>query len=306
MTGPDELLTQIQDNTRRALWYARSRFLGTWTAVALLALLTGVALTVAGRSAKTNLQQTEDIARVADTTADQAATTAEGAAESNEQVVAFLRGEQGIPGVPGANGQDGTPGQPGSAGNLGPPGPAGEQGEPGDSGPAGATGPEGAAVPGEPGPAGGQGQTGSAGAQGDRGAKGDKGDKGDDGPPGTPGTQGHDGEQGPIGPQGPAGPGGTARRDGPADHVHDVLRHVRLERGHTQEPERDLPTGAACRRRRVQRRPGDRRARDGEPAVGDRGLERAGRAGRRGGRVVFDGVGDLCLDGMTPTGSRST
>ena len=106
MTDPD-LLEEISQNTREALHYARMRFLGTWVVVALLAILTGLAITLTVETAKTNLKQTDDIARVSSTTAD-------AAKKQSEDTVAYLKGEQGIPGVPGANGQDGTPGQPSS------------------------------------------------------------------------------------------------------------------------------------------------------------------------------------------------
>ena len=113
----NELLKQISDNTQAALRYARMRFLGTWLAVGLLALLTCIALLLASENAKTNLKQTNDIANVAHDTADEARA-------QSDQTVAYLRGEQGIPGVPGANGKDGTPGQPSST-----PGPAGPTGK---------------------------------------------------------------------------------------------------------------------------------------------------------------------------------
>ena len=109
MADDERLLDELG---RKPLDYSRRRFLGTWLALGTLAILTGVALTLAIRNADTNLEQTDDIARVAQSTAD-------GAQESTDDVVRFLRGEQGIPGVPGANGEDGTPGQPGASAQPG-------------------------------------------------------------------------------------------------------------------------------------------------------------------------------------------
>lgn len=186
MSDVDQILEQISKNTRDALRYSRMRFLSTWIAVALLAILTAIALNLAIGSAQTNLEQTDDIARVS-------ADTADAAKEQSDQTVAYLRGEQGIPGVPGANGQDGTPGQPSSEpGPQGEPGPAGEQGTAGQAG-----------IAGQLGPAGTMGLMGQQGAQGSQGAKGDKGSDGKEGPAGPPGPAG------PAGPPGPPGPAGT-------------------------------------------------------------------------------------------------
>ena len=118
-SSTDELLEQISANTRETLRYARLRFLGTWLCLGLLAMLTGLAIVLATETAKTNLEQTNDIARVSSDTAD-------AAKKQSEDTVAYLRGEQGIPGVPGANGKNGTPGQPSSE-----PGPKGEPGREG-------------------------------------------------------------------------------------------------------------------------------------------------------------------------------
>lgn len=185
----DQLLEQIADNTRQALRYSRNRFLATWLAVALLAILTCIALVAASRNAQTDLDQNEDIAKVANTNAKEANAT-------TDDVVSYLRGEQGIPGVPGANGVDGTPGQPSSE-----PGPQGERGTIGPIGPQGPFGPVGPAGP--AGPAG-EGSTTTAGAEGNKGEKGDKGDEGKVGPVGPPGPEG------PPGPPGPPGPSGVA------------------------------------------------------------------------------------------------
>lgn len=193
-SNADELLEQISNNTALALRYSRLRFLGTWIVIALLAILTAIALSLAIHSAGTNLQQTDDIARVADD-------NAQAAKESTDDVVKYLKGEQGIPGVPGANGVDGTPGQPSSE-----PGPAGKDGPKGDTGamgPIGPTGPQGAAGTVTTGGTTDQGSTGSTGPKGDTGPAGPKGDTGPAGPPGT------DGKDGAVGPQGPAGNGTT-------------------------------------------------------------------------------------------------
>ena len=138
-----------------------------------------------GQNTKTDLEQTEDIAMVADSNAKEAQAT-------NEDVVAYLRGEQGIPGVPGANGQEGTPGQPSS--KSGPQGEPGARGEAGLTGPAGAFGPVGPT--GVAGASGTSGEAGEAGAKGERGEQGAKGEKGDEGARGA---------EGPAGAQGPPG-----------------------------------------------------------------------------------------------------
>jgi len=192
----DALLEEMKKGNAQALRYSRIRILGTWLALAFLAILTSLALILATRNAETNLKQTDDIAKLAHHTANQADATADKADASTDDITAYLRGEQGLPGVPGANGQDGTPGQPGSEGSLGPRGPQGDQGEPGAPGAMGTTGTTGPAGPvgpvGEAGPAGPAGLDGTSGPQGEKGAKGDTG------------------ATGPTGPQGPAGPTGPA------------------------------------------------------------------------------------------------
>jgi Collagen triple helix repeat (20 copies) len=187
-TDFDALLEEIRKGNRATLHYSRSRLLGTWLAVALLAILTCIALIALDNNAATDLKQTDDIAQLANSTANQADA-------DTDDITAYLRGEQGIPGVPGANGVDGTPGQPSS--EPGPPGRQGEKGDPGATGPSGAAGPQGLAGSAGPlGPAGDPGANGEAGAQGEKGATGDKGDAGPAGPPGA---------QGPQGPRGPSG-----------------------------------------------------------------------------------------------------
>jgi hypothetical protein len=202
MAEPDfaSLLTEVQKGNRSMLRYARMRLLATWMVIGLLAILTAVALSAANRATKTNLDQTEDIARVSQQTAD-------AAAKGNEQTVAYLKGEQGIPGVPGANGQDGAPGLPSSVpGPTGSPGPKGDKGDAGTNGTSGAMGPIGpAGAQGIAGIAGTNGTTGPAGANGEQGSKGENGTQGDQGPKGDKGDTGPQGPKGDQGPQGPPG-----------------------------------------------------------------------------------------------------
>jgi hypothetical protein len=198
------LLDKVLENTRNVLQYMRQRFLWTWFSIGLLAVLTSFALYLATRNAETNLKQTDDIARIANQTADSAAKQA-------DQTTAYLKGEQGIPGVPGANGVDGTPGQPSSV--AGPPGPAGAKGDTGSpgangtAGTAGATGPIG--LSGASGPLGPVGPAGTAGANGTNGEAGAEGAQGPKGDKGNQGDKGDTGAQGPAGPAGPAGPQGA-------------------------------------------------------------------------------------------------
>jgi cell division protein FtsB len=209
MTEPtptvESLLDKIIEGTRNLLQYMRNRFLWTWLSIAVLAILTGFSLWLATRTAQTNLKQTDDIARVANTTADSAAKQA-------DQTTAYLKGEQGIPGVPGENGQDGTPGQPSSKpGPQGPPGPDGSKGDPGE---AGANG-----TPGATGPTGLPGAAGPLGPVGLAGATGTNGTNGEAGPSGAKGEKGDKGNQGDVGPQGPAGPAGPQGPPGPLPTV---------------------------------------------------------------------------------------
>ena len=184
-----QLADQIQHGNKQVLHYSRSRLLATWLAVALLAILTSVALILALRNADTNLEQTDDIARVASTTADQAQA-------DTDDITAYLRGEQGIPGVPGANGVDGTPGLPGGSGEPGPTGDRGDTGSAGPAGPVGIAGPQGP-----------QGAFGSIGPVGPTGAT---GEPGADGAKGDEGARGAEGPTGPAGPQGPPGAAGAS------------------------------------------------------------------------------------------------
>jgi hypothetical protein len=205
----ESLLDKIIDSTRNVVHYMRQRFLWTWFAIGLLAILTSFALILATRTAETNLKQTDDIAKIANTTADSAKA-------QSDQTTAYLKGEQGIPGVPGANGVDGTPGQPSSvAGPPGPAGPKGSDGSAGSTGPPGSTGSAGPMGPtgafGAIGPVGPTGATGEAGPAGEKGATGVPGATGAQGDTGTQGNKGDTGAQGPkgdVGPQGPAGPVG--------------------------------------------------------------------------------------------------
>ena len=199
-TDPDKLYDQLAKQGRRNLQYARSRLIGTWLAVACLALLTAIALWAAIHNAKTDADQSRDIANVANTTAEEAA-------QGTDQVVSYMRGEEGIPGVPGESGQDGTAGLPSS--EPGPQGERGERGEPGTPGANGIAGPIGpmglaSTVAGPIGPAG------PPGPKGDRGEQGPKGEKGDDGARGAAGAQGPQGVAGPAGPPGATPPLNTS------------------------------------------------------------------------------------------------
>ena len=191
---PNTLLDRFDEQNRQALQYGRHRFLWTWLAVGLLAMLTAVALEVAIRTAH---RQNESVK----VTASDASATADSAQASNDEVVKYLKGEQGIPGVPGANGTTGSPGLPSSE-----PGPEGPRGVAGPAGPAGTAGPAGAAST-VPGPAGATGTAGPAGTAGEAGAAGEKG---------AQGPQGAKGEKGDTGPQGPRGDTGAAGPIGPA------------------------------------------------------------------------------------------
>lgn len=180
------------------------RFYFTWLVIAVLALMSSVALIASSRVQK-------DVAESAKMTADTANVKADANTASNEEITKYLKGEQGIAGVPGANGKDGAPGQPGSIPADLPPGPTGPKGSTGASGaagPAGEAGLEGTA--GAPGPAGNAGAAGIPGEIGEQGPKGDKGDKGDPGVNGLAGNKGDPGAVGPTGPQGPAGVSGIA------------------------------------------------------------------------------------------------
>ena len=194
----NKLLDQIQANTRRALRYARSRFLGTWLALSLLALIAGLSFWLGLDNAQDQNDLTHEVAMQADETATKGA-------DQSDQILRFLRGEEGIPGVPGANGEDGTPGQPGSEGTPGESGergPAGQQGTQGTQGTQGPPGPTGVGTTGIPGI---QGEPGPPGPPGSAGAKGDTGAQGNIGETGARGQTGTAGAEGAVGPQGPAG-----------------------------------------------------------------------------------------------------
>ena len=205
-TDIDRILNEIRNSNKQVLQYSRRRLLATWAAVAILAILTGLAIWLALRNASTNLDQTDDIARVANITAQEAKDT-------SDKTVAYMKGEQGIPGVPGANGVDGAPGLPGGSGEAGPKGDKGDKGDNGAAGSAGSTGPPGTTgsvgpvgAQGPQGPQGIAGLLGEVGPQGPQGAKGETGDTGAQGPKGDQGVSGPQGQTGPQGPQGPPGP----------------------------------------------------------------------------------------------------
>ena len=197
MAQPDELLGRVTEGNESTLRYSRQRFLGTWLALAGLALLASLALWLG-----------IDASHQAEQLADQADVKASDAQQSTDDVVKFLRGEQGIPGVPGADGEDGTPGQPGSAGS-GAAGPSGQQGDRGPQGPPGPVGQAGVGATGTtglPGEQGGTGAQGPAGAKGDTGPAGPRGETGARGQAGQNGQDGTNGADGAVGPQGPVGP----------------------------------------------------------------------------------------------------
>ena len=192
----DQLVDQVHKGNKQSLQYSRMRFLATWLALALLAILICVTLVASSRNAQTDLEQTDDIARVANTTADDAK-------QDTDDIVAYMRGEQGIPGVPGTSGVDGSPGLPGESGT----GEQGEKGDKGDTGDPGATGPAGTAgSTGSTGPTGPQGAFGAIGPVGPTGAAGEQGPKGEKGDKGDEGARGAEGPTGPMGAQGPQGP----------------------------------------------------------------------------------------------------
>lgn len=196
-----QMVDQIEKGNKHILQYSRLRFLATWLAVACLAIMTCAALVSASRNAQTDIEQTDDIARVANT-------TAESAEQDTDDIVAYMRGEQGIPGVPGSNGTDGSPGLPGGSGEPGPEGPKGDKGDTGPAGTSGTPGSMGASGSAGPigpnGPQGPFGDIGPVGPTGEAGPKGEKGDKGDEG------ARGNEGPSGPVGAQGPAGPAGAS------------------------------------------------------------------------------------------------
>lgn len=191
MPESNEIIDQIAEQNQRTLHYSRSKFLGTWFVVAILAVLTSIALIIAVNTAHRQNSATHEVALSADTTAN-------AAKDSTENIILYLQGKQGIPGVPGANGKDGSPGQPSS--QPGPQGPKGEKGAIGSSGSVGSSGPAG--------PAGAVGATGAAGAAGAIGAVGFAGVQGSEGPQGDVGPKGATGAAGAIGATGPAGPQG--------------------------------------------------------------------------------------------------
>jgi hypothetical protein len=190
-TAFEQLLEEVKKGNKATLRYSRMRLLATWLAIALLAILTACALALAMNAADTNLEQTDDIARLANANATHAS-------QQTDDITKYLKGEQGIPGVPGADGSDGAPGLPSSV-----PGPEGEPGRPGDKGDTGSAGPTG--VAGAQGATGTTGLAGPAGSNGEQGAQGENGVQGSQGPKGDKGDVGPRGEQGAQGPQGPPG-----------------------------------------------------------------------------------------------------
>src|SRR5262245_58191333 len=105
---------QLEASHRSTLGYSRRRFLWTWLAVALLAILVALAVWLSVETAKRQNATTTDLANTADNSAGRAN-------DKTNNVYLYLRGERGLPGVPGADGKPGTPGQPGSNPALLPP-----------------------------------------------------------------------------------------------------------------------------------------------------------------------------------------
>src|SRR4029077_325967 len=122
----------------------RRKFLWTWLAIGILAMLCGFGVA----SGLTNAHNRSEDAK---------ARAAEVKAQSDD-IVRFLKGEDGLPGVPGKDGVVGAPGNPGAQGDPGPRGPAGPKGSTGAKGATGATGAVGAVgAAGAPGAQGGPG-----------------------------------------------------------------------------------------------------------------------------------------------------
>lgn len=210
-----QLQGELLDTQQRTLWYSRTRFLWTWIALSLLAMLIGFgAFTVTHIQANvnTNAKRIALGNRLASLTANNTAVKAQETSdkntETNKRVVSFLKGERGLSGVPGSNGTPGTPGKPGLRGGNGPQGAKGDKGDPGATGQAG--------QPGATGSRGDTGSSGSSGSTGETGPKGDSGSSGKDGATGSQGAIGVEGIAGVAGPPGPAGPAGPSGADGAA------------------------------------------------------------------------------------------
>ena len=76
MTEPkpdiDTLLEEVKKGNKATLHYSRTRLLGTWLAVGLLAILTCLALIALDHNAETDLKQTDEIAQLASADAEKA------------------------------------------------------------------------------------------------------------------------------------------------------------------------------------------------------------------------------------------
>lgn len=185
----------------------RRRFFWTWLALGMLALISGAGVFIG----LTNLNDRQEKAKE----------TVNAVQTQSDDIVSFLKGDQGLPGVPGANGEIGTPGNPGARGEPGPPGSEGPKGEMGAKGSTGAVG--GAGAPGAPGAAGAAGVAGERGPAGPAGAKGERGATGPTGATGPIGPAGPAGAQGAAGPAGPPGsscPAGSSSVEVPATDVN--------------------------------------------------------------------------------------
>lgn len=134
---------------------------------------------------------------------------------TEEEWLASLVGEKGLPGEIGPAGPTGPQGEKGADGTvafeeLTPEQVEALKGEKGDVGPIGPKGDVGPQGPeGKQGLTGPAGEKGLQGERGERGIQGIQGLVGPTGPQGTPGPRGPQGDKGPIGPQGQIGPAGA-------------------------------------------------------------------------------------------------
>ena len=169
--------------------YARLKRQLRWTWIALSLMVALICAQMAMLAFKSNEadQKVVERTRVVER-------TAERAEDKSQDVVEYLRGEQGLPGAPGKPGANGVS-------LKGPRGDAGRDGQDGASGSDGSNGKDGA-----DGPEGRNGVDGTSGKDGVDGA---------DGPAGPAGPAGPQGPEGPTGPAGPAGPEGPAGPPGP-------------------------------------------------------------------------------------------
>ncbi len=216
MPDPNDLLDEINRNTRQTLKYSRRRFLGTWLAVALMSILIALALWLS----VTTAHRQNQTAHLTASSAKQKATTAQ---ESSDQIVLYLQGKQGLPGVPGANGKDGNAGNNPDRGAVRPAArPQRATFRRHRRGRAPSRSVRFRRASGTPrarhrnglGPAGPSGAAGEAGSAGEKGATGEaghlKGEKGDEGRHRPARSRGPISAR-PVGPPGPQGPSGLTK-----------------------------------------------------------------------------------------------